>query len=241
MSARAPGRRAILVIFLTVLIDTIGFGLIIPVMPKLVMELTGQDLGGAAVYGGALLFAFAIAQFFCAPVLGNLSDRFGRRPVILWALAAFGLDYLIMGCANWIGWLFLGRIVAGISGAAYTPAYAYLADISPPEKRAQNFGLVGAAFGAGFVIGPAIGGLLGHYGARAPFFVAGGMALANLAAGYFVLPETLAPEARRPFSLARANPFGTLLQLRKFPVVLVLLGVTFLWQLAMQVYPSTWS
>ena len=241
MSAPAPGRRAILIIFATVLIDTIGFGIIVPVMPRLLMELTGEDLGGASVYSGLLFFSFALAQFFCAPVLGNLSDRFGRRPVILCSLLAFGLDYLIMGSATWIGWLFVGRVVAGIAGAAYTPAYAYLADVSPPEKRAANFGLIGAAFGAGFIIGPAIGGLLGTLGPRAPFFVAGSMALLNLACGWFLLPETLAPAARRPFQWARANPLGTLLQLRKYPVVLGLLAVTFLWQFAMQVYPSTWS
>jgi len=241
MSAHAPGGRAIYIIFATVLIDTIGFGIIIPVMPDLLMELTGKDLAGASVYSGALFFSFALAQFFCAPVLGNLSDRFGRRPVILGSLFAFGLDYLVMGSSNWIGWLFVGRVVAGIAGAAYTPAYAYIADISPPEKRAQNFGLIGAAFGAGFIIGPAIGGLLGSLGPRAPFFVAGGMALLNFACGWFLLPETLAPSARRPFQWSRANPLGTLMQLRKYPVVLGLLAVTFLWQLAMQVYPSTWS
>jgi DHA1 family tetracycline resistance protein-like MFS transporter len=241
MSAQAPGRRAILIIFATVLIDMIGFGIIVPVMPGLLMELTGKDLAGASVYSGALFFSFALAQFFCAPVLGNLSDRFGRRPVILASLFAFGIDYLVMGWSNWIGWLFVGRVIAGIAGAAYTPGYAYIADISPPEKRAQNFGLIGAAFGAGFIIGPAVGGLLGSVGARAPFIVAGGMALLNFACGWFLLPETLAPSARRPFVWARANPLGTLLQMRKYPVVLGLLAVTLLWQLAMQVYPSTWS
>jgi DHA1 family tetracycline resistance protein-like MFS transporter len=241
MSGRTPGTRALFVIIATVLIDTIGFGIIIPVTPDLLVELTGTTIGGASAWHGALFFSFAVAQFFCAPILGNLSDRFGRRPVILASLLAFGIDYLIMGAAHWIGWLFLGRIVAGMAGAAYTPAYAYLADISPPEKRAQNFGLVGAAFGAGFIIGPAIGGLLGGLGTRAPFFFAGAMALANLAAGYFLLPETLAPQARRPFSWARANPIGTLLHVRKSSAVTALITVTFLWQLAMQVYPSTWS
>jgi DHA1 family tetracycline resistance protein-like MFS transporter len=240
-SGRTPGTHALFVIFATVLIDTIGFGIIIPVTPDLLVELTGASIGGASAWHGALFFSFAVAQFFCAPILGNLSDRFGRRPVILASLLAFGLDYIIMGSAQWIGWLFAGRIVAGIAGAAYTPAYAYLADISPPEKRAQNFGLIGAAFGAGFVIGPAIGGLLGGFGTRAPFYVAGAMALANLAAGWFLLPETLAPRSRRPFSWARANPLGTLLHVRKSPAVTALITVTFLWQLAMQVYPSTWS
>lgn len=235
------GGKAIAVVFLTVLIDTIGLGIIIPVTPELLMQLTGESLGQAAVYGGWLYFAFALTSFFCAPVLGNLSDRFGRRPVLLLSLLAFGVDYMVMGIAQWIGWLFLGRIVAGIAGGAYTPAYAYIADISPPDKRAQNFGLMGAAFGIGFIIGPAIGGLLGGLGTRAPFFAAGAMALLNFAFGYFALPETLAPESRRPFVWSRANPAGTLLQMRNHPFVLRLLMVMFLWQLAMQVLPTTWA
>ena len=238
---RTAGRYAIYIIFGTVLIDTIGFGIIIPVMPELLMRLTGGNLSGAAAWHGILFFSFAVAQFFCAPVLGNLSDRYGRRPVILCSLLAFGIDYLIMGFAGWIGWLFLGRIVAGIAGASFTPAYACIADISPPERRAANFGLVGAAFGAGFIIGPAIGGLLGGLGPRAPFFVAGGLALLNFACAWFLLPETLAPDARRPFEWSRANPLGALLHLRRHRLLLELLGVHFLWQLAMQVYPATWS
>ena len=241
MRPPASGRYAVFVVFATVLIDTIGFGIIIPVMPELLMQLTGKDLSGAAAWHGVLYFSFSVAQFICAPVLGNLSDRFGRRPVILCSLLAFGIDYLIMGFAGWIGWLFLGRIVAGIAGASYTPAYACIADVSPPERRAANFGLIGAAFGAGFIIGPAIGGLLGGLGPRAPFFVAGGLALLNACCGWFLLPETLAPESRRPFRWSRANPLGALLHVRAFPLLLGLLAVHFLWQLAMQVYPSTWS
>jgi len=171
---------AVFFIFMTVLLDTIGFGIILPVLPGLIMELTGKGLSAAAIYGGWLWFVFAVLQFFCAPLLGNLSDQYGRRPVILFSLFALGLDYLVMGLAPTIAWLFVGRAVAGMAGASYTPAYAYLADISPPEKRAQNFGLVGAAFGMGFILGPAIGGVLGELGPRAPFLAAAGIALVNV-------------------------------------------------------------
>ncbi|HSD75660.1 MAG TPA: TCR/Tet family MFS transporter [Steroidobacteraceae bacterium] len=241
MKAVAAGQRAVVFIFITVLIDSISFGIVLPVLPQLIVELTGVQMGQAAAYGGWLSFAYAAVQFFCAPVLGNLSDRFGRRPVLLSALFVLGLDYLIMGVAPTIGWLFFGRIVAGVTGASYTPAYAYMADITPPEKRAQNFGLLGAAFGGGFILGPLVGGLLGILGPRAPFFAAAGLALFNSAFGLFALPETLPPESRRSFAWARANPLGTLLQLRKFPVVLWLAGAMFLWQLAHQVLPSVWS
>ena len=180
-------------------------------------------------------------QFFCAPVLGNLSDRFGRRLVLLYAVLSLGVDYLIMGLAPTIGWLFLGRAIAGMAGASFTPAYAYVADITPPERRAQNFGLMSAAFGLGFILGPAIGGLLGSLGARAPFFAAGALALANFALGCFVLPESLPSAKRRPFHWARANPLGTLRQMRRYPVVLLMLAALLLWQLAHQVLPSTWA
>ena len=241
MTQTKISRSAVFFIFMTVLLDTIGFGIILPVLPGLIMELTGKGLSAAAIYGGWLWFVFAVLQFFCAPLLGNLSDQYGRRPVILFSLFALGLDYLVMGLAPTIAWLFVGRAVAGMAGASYTPAYAYLADISPPEKRAQNFGLVGAAFGMGFILGPAIGGVLGELGPRAPFFAAAGIALLNVVFGYFVLPESLAQESRRPFSIARANPLGTLLQLRNYPVVVGLAGVLFLWQLGIQSLPSTWS
>lgn len=236
-----PGRRAVIFIFITVLLDTISFGLVLPVLPTLIHELTGEGLARAAIYGGWLWFAYALAQFFSAPVLGGLSDRYGRRPVLLLSLLAFGIDYLVMGFANTLVLLFVGRIVAGIAGAAYTPAYAYLADITPPERRAQNFGLVGAAFGLGFILGPALGGLVALLGPRAPFFAAAAFALANLVFGYFALPETLPPERRRTFSLRRANPLGTLLQLRKYPAVLGMIGALFLWQLGHQSLPSTWA
>jgi MFS transporter, DHA1 family, tetracycline resistance protein len=228
-------------IFITVLVDAIGFGIILPVLPELIMKLTGEGLSQASVYGGWLWFAYAVMQFFCAPVLGNLSDRYGRRPVILFSLLTFGIDYLIMGFAPTLFWLFVGRSIAGMAGASFTPAYSYLADVSPPETRAQNFGLIGAAFGTGFVLGPAIGGLLGAMGTRAPFFAASGLALTNFLFGLFVLPESLPKESRRPFDLRRANPLGTLLQIRKYPSLIGLLTVLFLWQLAHQVFPSTWA
>ena len=238
---RKAGGGALLFIFTLVLIDSIGFGIILPVLPRLIMELTGVGIDQAARYGGWLSFVYALMQFFCAPVLGNLSDRFGRRPVLLFALLALGVDYLIMGVAPVIGWLFLGRLVAGMAGASFTPAYAYVADITPPQRRAQSFGLMGAAFGIGFIVGPAIGGVLGALGSRAPFFTAGAIALANAAFGYFALPESLPAARRRPFDWARANPLGTLAQMRRHPAVLLTLGALFLWQLAHQVLPSTWA
>jgi MFS transporter, DHA1 family, tetracycline resistance protein len=234
-------RSAIVFIFLTVLIDSIGFGIIIPVLPELIMQLSGTALSEAARYGGWLYFVYAVTQFFCAPVIGNLGDRFGRRPVLLSALFALGIDYVVMGLAPGLAWLFVGRFIAGIAGASYAPAYAYIADISPPEKRAQNFGLMSAAFGGGFILGPSIGGLLGAFGPRTPFFVAAGLSLLNATFGLFALPESLPRERRRKFQWARANPFGTLMQLRRQPAVVALAGVTFLWVLGHQVLPSIWA
>jgi len=241
MSLRKAGHGAFVFIFVAVLVDSIGFGIILPVLPRLIMQLTGVSVDRAAVYGGWLSFVYALMQFFCAPVLGNLSDRFGRRPVLLFALLALGCDYLIMGFAPVIAWLFVGRMIAGVAGASFTPAYAYVADITEPARRAQNFGLMGAAFGIGFIVGPAIGGLLGGLGPRAPFFAAGVIALANTALGYFALPESLPQESRRPFHWSRANPLGTLVHIRRYPVVTWLLGALFLWQLGHQVLPSTWA
>jgi DHA1 family tetracycline resistance protein-like MFS transporter len=238
-----PGarRRPLVFIFITVLIDMIGFGIMIPVMPELIMELTGEGLGRAAVYGGWLLFIYALMQFFFAPIIGNLSDRFGRRPVLLFSLVAFGLDYLVMGFAPTIAWLFAGRILAGISGATHSTANAYIADVSPPEERAQNFGLIGAAFGLGFMLGPVIGGLLGEYGPRVPFFAAAGLAFCNAAYGFLILPETLPPAARRPFDLRRANPIGALVQMRRYPVIVGLFGTLVLYMIAHDASPATWS
>jgi DHA1 family tetracycline resistance protein-like MFS transporter len=210
-------------------------------MPALLVELSGQGLSRAAVYGGWLGFAYAAMQFLCAPVLGNLSDRFGRRPVLLLAIGALGVDYLIMGFAPTLAWLFLGRTFAGIAGASFTPAYAYVADVSPPGERAQNFGIISAGFGLGFIVGPALGGLLGGFGPRAPFFAAAALSLVNLAYGSLVLRESLPAARRRPFDWKRANPLGTLLQVGKHPVVVGMLTALFLWLLANQVMPTTWA
>lgn len=235
------GFHAIAFVLVTVLLDTIGFGIIIPVLPPLIVHLTGEPLSRAAVYGGWLAAVYAVLQFVWAPILGNLSDRFGRRPVLIFAVGALGIDYCIMGAAPSLGWLFLGRAIAGIAGASFTPAYAYIADVSSPETRAQNFGLIGGAFGSGFIIGPAIGGFLGELGPRAPFFAAAALSLVNFVYGVFVLPESLPVESRRPFRWTRANPVGTLLHLRQVPVVMGMLSSLFLWQVAHQVMPSTWA
>ena len=237
----AQERRALAIVLAALLIDTIGFGIVMPVMPRLITGLTHGTLSAAARTGGWLMFAFAGMQFLFGPVMGGLGDRFGRRPVILASLIAFGLDYIVMGLAPTIGWLFASRALAGIAGASFVPATAYIADITPPERRAQNFGLVGAAFGTGFVIGPALGGLLGGLGVRAPFFAAAALALVNAAMGFFLLPESLPAGRRRPFSLARANPFGTFRSLARRPATLPLLSAWFLWMLAHQSYPAVWA
>ena len=235
-------RYALAFIFMTQLIDTIGLGIIIPVTPAIIKQLTGEELSGAAGWGGWLMFVYALMQFLCAPAIGNLSDRFGRRPVLIISLVALAIDYAITGAAPTIAWLFIGRFLSGIAGAAYPTVNAYIADVSPPEKRAANFGLTGAAFGIGFVIGPAIGGIIGdHWGPRAPFFVAAGFALANALFGLMVLKESLPPERRRKFEMWRANPVGALHALRRFPMIVGLLGVTVLMRLAHDANPSTWT
>jgi DHA1 family tetracycline resistance protein-like MFS transporter len=238
MTARKP---ALSFIFITLLIDVIGFGIIIPVIPKLIMELTGGGMSDASVYGGWLMFAFATMQFIFSPILGGLSDQFGRRPVILISLFGFGLDYILVALAPSIGWLFVGRIFAGITGASFTTASAYIADVSTPEKRTQNFGMIGAAFGLGFIIGPVIGGVLGQYGARVPFFAAAGVTLLNWLYGYFVLPESLSKENRRPFDWKRANPIGSLMHLRKYPVISGLVISLVCIYVAAHAVQSTWS
>lgn len=228
-------------IFITLLIDVTGLGIIIPVFPKLIAQMIHGDLSVASEYGGWLTFAYAFMQFLFAPVLGNLSDRYGRRPVLLFSLLGFGIDYLFLAFAPTIGWLFVGRVIAGITGASYTTASAYIADISTPEKRAQNFGLVGAAFGIGFIIGPVVGGLLGQYGARVPFIAAAALSLLNALYGFFVLPESLSVENRRRFEWKRANPLGSLLQLKRYPAVMGLAGALVLIYIAAHSVQSTWA
>jgi MFS transporter, DHA1 family, tetracycline resistance protein len=228
-------------IFVTVLVDVIGFGIIIPVMPALIQELIGGDISAASEYGGWMMFAYAIMQFVCAPILGNLSDRYGRRPVLLFSLLGFGIDYIFLALAPSIGWLFVGRIIAGITGASFSTASAYVADISAPDKRAQNFGMIGAAFGLGFIVGPLIGGLLGQFGPRVPFIAAALLTLMNWLYGYFVLPESLPIEKRRPFEWKRANPIGSLVQLRKYPTISGLVISLTLVYIAAHAVQSTWS
>ncbi len=236
----APG-RALAFILITIFMDTVGFGIIIPVLPGLLMNLLDGSLSTAALYGGWLMFLFSALQFVSAPVLGNLSDHFGRRPVLLASLAAFSADFVVMGLATTVGWLFLGRALSGIFSATYPVASAYVADLTAPEQRARSFGLMGAAWGMGFVVGPAIGGLLGDANPRLPFFVAAGLAAANVVYGYFVLPESLAPANRRPFVLARANPIGAFLQMRQYPLVFGLLVALFLYHIAHDANPATWT
>ncbi len=212
-------KKALTFIFFTILIDIIGWGIIIPVMPKLLVTLGHADVSHAAKIGGWLNVTYAIMQFLCAPLLGAMSDKWGRRPVLLFSLAGFCADYIFLANAPTIAWLFVGRFIAGITGASFSAASAYIADVTPPEKRAQSFGLIGAAFGLGFIIGPALGGLVADFGTRAPFWLAAGLCGANFLYGYFFIPESLKPENRRSISWKRANPAGSLLQLRKYPVV----------------------
>lgn len=228
-------------IFVTVLLDSIGFGIIMPVVPQLIMDVSGDTLTSAARDSGLLMFAYAAMQFVASPVLGNLSDRFGRRPVLLFSLLAMGLNYLLMGWAPTLFWLFVGRIVGGVSASTYGIANAYVADTFPAEKRAQYFALLGAAFGMGFIIGPAIGGFLGEYGVRTPFYAAACLTLVNVAYGYFALPESLKAENRRAFNPARANPLGAMRQLWQYPEVIALMVVYFFYMLGHFSLPSIWA
>ena len=236
-----PRKSALGFIFATVLIDVIGWGIIIPVVPDLIAKLGHEDMSHAARDGGLLTITYAAMQFLCSPILGGLSDKFGRRPILLFSLLGFGLDYVFQGLSPTLGWLFMGRAIAGITGASFTTASAYIADISEPEKRAQNFGLLGAAFGLGFIIGPLIGSFSAHWGQRAPFMVAGGLSLLNFIYGYFVLPESLTKENRRPFSWKRANPIGSLMQLRKYPVVSGLVVALTLVYIGAHAVQSNWN
>lgn len=237
----AAGRNPLIFIFVTRLIDAIGFGIVMPVLPQLLLSMGSPNVAAATRMAGILLVTYAALQFFCGPIMGNLSDRFGRRPVILASLFAYGFDYMLMGFAPTIGWLFLGRAVAGVAGAVFVPANAFVADVTPPEKRAQAFGMMGSAFGLGFILGPGIGGLLGELGPRAPFFVAGALAGLNFLFGAFVLPESLPPERRRAYSWRRANPLGAAVALKRYPTVLVYASVLAAYLIGNNVYPSTWA
>lgn len=233
------GRRAALVfIFITVVLDVLAFGVVIPVLPKLVEQFQGGDTARAAETWGLFATAWALMQFLCAPLLGALSDRWGRRPVILLSCLGLGLDYIVMALAPTLGWLLIGRILSGITASSFSVSAAYVADVTPPEQRAAGYGMLGAAFGLGFVVGPALGGLLGGVDPRLPFWVAAGLALASAAYGYFVLPESLPPERRSPFRWARANPLGALKLLRAYPGLTGLAFVNLLFQLARYVLPS---
>lgn len=234
-------KNALLFVLITVVINAVGFGLMIPVLPDLLKELTGLPNDKAAIYGGQLTFVFALMQFICMPIVGAMSDRFGRRPIMLLSLFGLAIDYFLMALAPTLLFLFIGRIIAGAFGATFSTANAYIADISPPETRAQNFGLIGAAFGIGFILGPVIGGLLGEFGPRVPFFAAGILSLMNVVYGFVFLPETLGQENRRAFSWKRANPLGALMSLGRIKGVKPLIFVLFLFATAHTVYPSTYS
>lgn len=228
-------------IFVTVLIDVIGVGIIIPIMPTLYQELTGGTLSEASKYSAYLVFMYSLIQFVFSPIIGGLSDQYGRRPVLLISLFGFAVDYIFLALAPSIAWLFVGRAISGITGASFTTASAYIADVSTPEKRAQNFGLLGAAFGIGFIIGPALGGILGQYGSRIPFWVSAGLTFLNWLYGFFVLPESLKPENRRKFDIKRANPIGSLFNLKKYPMILSLVMSLFLVYVANFATQGTWS
>ncbi len=231
----------VLFILITVVLDAMGIGLIMPVMPNLIQEVAGGDLSGAAVWGGILATAFAVMQFLFGPMLGNISDRFGRRPVLLVALFVMAGDYLVMAVAGAIWLLLVGRLVGGITAATQATASAYMADISKPEDKAGNFGLIGAAFGIGFVLGPLLGGLLAGYDTRAPFYVAAALAFANMIFGYFALPETVTDRIRRPFEWRRANPIGAFRNIGALPGLGRLLLVSFIYAVAFFVYPAIWA
>ena len=234
-------RLPVLFILITIVIDSMGIGLIMPVMPDLIRELHGGSLGNAAIWGGILTTAFAVMQFLFGPTVGNLSDWYGRRPILLVTLVVMAADYLVMAVAGTIWLLFIGRIVAGITAATHSAASAYMADISKPDEKAANFGLIGAAFGVGFVLGPMIGGLLGTFGTRAPFYAAAALAILNAGFGYFVLPETVTDRIRRPFEWRRANPLGAFRYVGSLTGFVPLLVMLFLAGIAFFVYPAVWA
>jgi MFS transporter, DHA1 family, tetracycline resistance protein len=239
--SQSPIPPAIKFVLATIVINAMGFGIIIPVMPTLVMELSGEGIDRATAIGGQLAFAYAAMQFVFSPIIGNLSDRFGRRPVLLAALGGLTIDFILLAFAPTLFWVFIARLVAGGFGASNGPAQSVIADITPPKQRARYYGLIGAAFGIGFILGPMIGGLLGGFGHRVPFYVASVMAGANLIYGYIALPETLKPENRRAFDWRRATPGGALKHVTKIPGIIPISIVYLLWQVSSLVYPMTWN
>tara|TARA_Y100000588_G_scaffold182672_1_gene196424 strand:- start:1890 stop:3107 length:1218 start_codon:yes stop_codon:yes gene_type:complete len=232
---------SLLFIFITIFIDITGLGIIIPVIPALITDLIDGSISEAAKYSGWLMFSYATLQFLFAPILGGLSDQYGRRSIILLSLLGFGINYMVMAIAPTITWLFIGRIFQGIMGASLTTASAYIADISTPEEKAQNFGLIGAAFGLGFILGPVIGGFLGQYGTKIPFIAAAIFTLINVIYGYLILPESLPLKNRRKFDIKRANPVGTLLSLKKYPIISGLLICIVLFNISQHATQSTWT
>lgn len=236
-----PRRASISFVFLTLVLDTLGVGLVIPVIPELLRGFVGGDIAVASRIFGAFVASYAVMQFLFAPVLGGLSDRFGRRPVLLVALLGAAMNYGLLAVVSDVRWLFIARVVTGLSSASISTATAYIADVTPPERRAQSFGLVGAAFGIGFVIGPAIGGLLGGWHIRAPFYLAAALSLGNFAYGLVMLPESLPPDRRRAFEWKRANAFASLKNLSRYPLALGLAGAMFAGYLAQQILQSTWA
>lgn len=241
MAGAQSNPRALMFLCAVLFLDAMSVGLVLPVMPGLIIELSSLPVSRAAEIGGYLLFTFAIMQFLFAPLLGTLSDRFGRRPVILIALAGFSIDYFIMAAAPTLFWLFIARLASGLFGATYAAANAGIVDITAPAQRARNFGFAGASVGIGLIFGPAIGGLLGEYGTRAPFIAAGVITMIICIGGYFLLPETLKPENRRAFSLGRANPLGGLMAVARSRMVIAILAALFCMQLASQSYNSIWA
>lgn len=233
-------KKTIIFIFITILIDAIGVGIIFPIAASIVTEVSHVSVNKATTYSGLMMAIYAVMQFIFSPVLGGLSDRFGRRPVLLLSLFGLGCDYIFLYLANSLPLLFAGRIIAGICGSSFTTGFAYVADISAPEKRAQNFGMIGAAFGLGFIIGPFLGGMFSGFGTRVPFLVAACMSLANWVYGFFFLPESLKIENRRAFNFKRANPFGAFVQLKKNKQIRILIICMFLFYLAGQVMPAIW-
>jgi DHA1 family tetracycline resistance protein-like MFS transporter len=234
-------RLAVTFILISVMLDSMGIGLIMPVMPDLIQEVEGQGLGAAAVWGGILATIFAAMQFVFGPTVGNLSDRYGRRPVLIISLVIMAFDYVLMALAHTIWLLIIGRIIGGITAATQSTSAAYMADISKPEDKAANFGLIGAAFGVGFVLGPLMGGVLAEYGTRAPFWAAAILASANAVFGYYVLPETVTDRIRRPFEWRRANPFGAFKNIGQLPGLKRLMLITFVYTVAFFVYPGVWA